>query len=60
MIKDTTRGCCPKCGSYNLTYEDTQLESDMLGYEFTCDERGAEGIEWYDLTYTESIIYEEG
>lgn len=59
MITDIMRGCCPKCGSDNLTYEDTQLEADMLGYEFTCDECGAEGTEWYELVYTESIIYDE-
>lgn len=59
MITGITRGCCPKCGSDNLSYEDTTFEGDCMGYEFTCEDCGSEGIEWYDLHYTESIIYEE-
>ena len=59
MIISKMRGCCPKCGCDELTYDDTQMEADMVGYEFICDNCGAEGIEWYNLDYTESIIYEE-
>lgn len=59
MIKDVFRGHCPNCGSDELTYEYTTFEGDCMGYEFTCDVCGKNGIEWYDLVYTESIIYEE-
>lgn len=59
MIKGTTLGRCPKCGSDELTYGNTELIGECMGYEFTCESCGAEGTEWYNLTYTESIIYDE-
>lgn len=59
MIRNVFRGCCPKCGSEELTYGDTVSERDYMGYEFTCDACGKNGIEWYELVYTESIIEEE-
>jgi hypothetical protein len=49
-------GVCPKCGSLNLDYGDTQHEDMTLGYEFVCNDCKCEGIEWYDLKYSESIV----
>lgn len=50
------RGKCPKCGSSNLEYGNTELEGESLGYEFECNECGCDGIEWYELIYSETII----
>ena len=52
------RGQCPKCGSINLEYGNTELEGESLGYEFECRDCGTEGTEWYDLEYSETIIKE--
>jgi hypothetical protein len=59
MIRDVCRGCCPNCGSDKLTYKDPIFEGDCMGYVFTCDTCGKHGFEWYDLSYTESMIYDE-
>ena len=48
-------GKCPKCGSENLEWGNTELYSESLGYEFTCNDCGCEATEWYDLTYSETI-----
>ena len=45
------QGHCPKCGSSNLEYGNTELDGENLGYEFECRECGCEGIEWYYLQY---------
>lgn len=50
------QGVCPVCGDDSgLKYGDTKLEVASLGYEFTC-KCGAYGIEWYNLTYAETLV----
>lgn len=51
-------GVCPVCKKDGqLDYGDMDLSSgNSIGYEFTCDNCGAEGIEWYDLTYSETLV----
>lgn len=48
-------GMCPKCGSDNLEYGNTELEGNYLGYEFECRQCGCEGTEWYKLVYEETV-----
>jgi predicted RNA-binding Zn-ribbon protein involved in translation (DUF1610 family) len=50
-----TQGECPNCGSQEVTYGDSTLEGESVGYEFTCDKCGKEFVEWYNLTYVETV-----
>jgi len=54
-FKIQKQGYCPQCGSNNLDYGDTKLEGESLGYKFACNECDYEGVEWYDLKYSETI-----
>ena len=49
-------GKCPKCGSFNIEYGSTELEGNSLGYEFSCEDCGAYGLEWYNLEYSETLV----
>lgn len=51
-------GQCPKCGSENLKYGTWDLEGESGYYQFTCDDCGTNGKEWYYLEYEESTIDE--
>lgn len=50
------QGACPRCGSHNMDYGDTDLDGESMGYDFTCKDCGTYGKEWYDMTYSETII----
>jgi predicted nucleic-acid-binding Zn-ribbon protein len=53
------RGKCPKCGSENLEWGNTEIDGEGLGYEFECNDCGCQGTEWYNLTYVETIVKTE-
>ena len=53
--KSIVMGACPKCGSENIEYGDTNISGDCLGYEFECQDCGCQATEWYDLTYVETV-----
>lgn len=55
MAKQTEPGKCPDCGSMNVTYEVSHRAGDMLGYEFSCDDCKKSFIEWFSLTYVETL-----
>ena len=55
MAKCDKQNTCPKCGSNEITYGSSELLDDSIGYEFTCDSCGCEGIEWYDLVFAYSV-----
>lgn len=57
-MRKVCQGDCPKCGSDNLEYGNTELDGETLGYEFECRECGCQGIEWYDLEYSETTVNE--
>lgn len=48
------QGYCPVCGSGDLEWGSTEILGKGLGYEFTCNDCGSEGTEWYELTYIET------
>lgn len=55
MITSNLQGACPKCGSENLSYEDTNICGTELGYEFECEDCGCRGTEWYELNFLETV-----
>jgi len=50
------KGKCSICESKNVYYGKTDLDITRYGYEITCEDCGAEGWEWYDLEYNETIM----
>ena len=57
-MTEQSQGNCPKCGSDELEYGSTEIKGDSLGYEFTCSKCGIQGVEWYDVVFSEFIINE--
>lgn len=53
-LKYQAQGHCPKCNSTNLNYMESNLEGDSIGYDFDCNDCQYEGVEWYDLKYSET------
>ena len=56
--ENTMQGRCPKCYSSSITYGDSVIEGESVGYHAQCDDCDAEFIEWYTLQYDESILTE--
>jgi hypothetical protein len=60
MPKKTIRiesGTCPKCGAEgNLEYGDSELEDELVGYEWDCPDCGASGTEWYHLEFSSHAV----
>ena len=52
------KGKCPKCGSENIEYWNSELLDDSIGYNLECMDCGCHAIEWYKLTYDETVIKE--
>ena len=50
-MKGQCSGTCHACGSENLWYEGYVFKSDYIRYEYECRDCGAQGEEWYKLTY---------
>lgn len=59
MVKEC-EGCCPECGSEYIDYGDTELDGNSLGYKFECLDCGAKCIEWYSLSYAETVTLSKG
>ena len=43
------------CGSENIEYFESEDTGDSRGYKFECKDCGKHCIEWYDLTYSETL-----
>jgi hypothetical protein len=52
-------GVCPACGA-EVEYGKGQVDDDDYVYKWKCEECGAYGREYYDMTFSESIIDGEG
>ncbi len=52
-------GVCPKCKSEDLDYGNGYVEDESYYYEFTCNNCEASSKEWYNLTYSETLLNEE-
>ncbi len=53
------QGKCPQCKSEDIYYGERESQGERIGYRFECKNCKAEGIEWYNLDYTESILNEK-
>lgn len=45
------QGYCPVCNSSQLNYGSVELEWDMMYYPWECADCGAEGEEWYNVSF---------
>ena len=50
-------GKCSACGSERLDYGETDVQGEFTQQEWTCLDCGAEGREFYDLTYAGTARY---
>ena len=53
-------GVCPKCGGKNLNYDGLIQDGTCVGYIWICPDCSAEGVEWYNLEFSEHEIKYEG
>ena len=53
-------GVCPCCGADDLDYGVLRVQDDNVGYPWSCLNCGAVGTEWYELTFSEHDVDEEG
>lgn len=44
-------GTCHACGSERLLYDGHEFDADSMYFEYECEDCGAQGEEWYKLTY---------
>lgn len=59
-LAEDAEGCCPKCSSDELDYDGHEFDFDgSIWYDFTCNDCGAKGKEWYNLSYACSEVVEE-
>lgn len=52
------QGTCAKCKSIDINYGDTEIDGNGLAYEIICNACNAISLEWYTLTYDETIWQE--
>ena len=56
-----TQGHCPKCGSDDINYGESELSGESIYYEADCNECGSMLHEWYDLKFSGfDLMKEEG
>ena len=50
-------GVCPVCGKYILNWGNSDISDNYIGYEYVCDNCGAEGTEYYKLVFDGHEVY---
>lgn len=59
-VKSNNAGNCPICNQDSaLDYAEIQFDGDMCWFPWRCGECGAEGEEWYKLTFIGHNVYNE-
>ena len=48
-------GKCPRCGKEDIVYGSMELSDNSVGYPFHCNICDGDFMEWYDLTYSETL-----
>ena len=49
-------GTCPACGSDELEYDGFSVEDSDCIYKWKCEECGVSGRDYYDMTFSETIV----
>jgi len=53
-----SQGICPSCGGESLEFKgqsNGRVQDNYVSFEFSCDDCGYEGKEFYELTYVETM-----
>lgn len=50
------QGVCPVCNSENLEYGSSDIDGDFISYDWTCEDCKSEGLEWYELTFSNHSV----
>ena len=59
-VKSNNAGNCPICNQdCSLDYAEVQFDGDMCWLPWRCRECGAEGEEWYNLTFTGHNVFDK-
>ena len=61
-LERVSQGHCPKCGSADLNYGESELSGESIYYEADCNECGSMLHEWYDLKFSgmDLMLEEDG
>ena len=51
-LERVSQGHCPKCGSADLNYGESELSGESIYYEADCNECKSFLHEWYDLKFS--------
>lgn len=46
------QGICPNCGNDDLSYDESELDSDSVSWDVSCESCDWIGCEYYDITYS--------
>ena len=57
--KYNEEGHCPKCGSFNLNWGDTETSDHYISYTYSCVDCGTEGQEFYALIFDGHNVYDK-
>lgn len=52
-FKTNEAGVCPVCGGENLENESAEIDDGGVKYPWTCQDCGASGDEYYDISFSE-------
>ena len=58
---DIAAGTCPKCGGIDLCYGTGDVDDGTsYGYEWTCPDCKAEGVEWHRMEFSAHAVLRKG
>lgn len=53
------QGECPVCRSSDLNYNPADIDNDTISYDWTCNNCGSQGTEWYTMEfYSQNLKYD--
>lgn len=55
-IKFEEEGVCPICGNSDPDYGGCEPDGEQMYYEISCDKCNFVGREYYDLSYSETVV----
>lgn len=55
------QGVCPNCGSKDVEYDgESETVDNSMFYQITCNKCKSISNEWYDIVYSETILFYKG